>query len=343
MNQSLTPDLKLKGQSRICFGEALALLPQLLPTNRSVVVVTDQTIEELHPSLLGAYPRCVVGQGESIKTLRTVEELYGRFLELGVDRSWWVVAVGGGIVCDVAGFVASTYMRGLHFGSIPTTLLAQVDASVGGKTGVNLLGYKNMVGTFSQPDFVICDPSLLATLPLRERRAGLAEALKMAVIGDPELFTLIEEHSAALLASDANLLKQVIERSVRLKAAIVERDEREADERRLLNLGHTFGHAIEHGSACYNHGEAIAIGLVMAARVARKQGLLKPEVEESIRQAVEALGLPRACEVSREVLLEAMARDKKGAGERIALILPTAIGRCEIAPMTLSEIGALMD
>ena len=341
MKQTPEPLLVVKNRSKIYQGRAQERLPILLPEGRPVVVVTDENLAATYPELIGERPCCRIGRGEAIKNLATVERLIREVLSLGVDRSWFVLAIGGGIVCDVAGFVASTYMRGLPFGFLPTSLLAQVDASVGGKNGVNIEGYKNMIGTFTQPDFVLCDASLLRSLPEREFRAGLAEVVKTAIIGDAGLFVRLEENPAALTAASESLLEEVVARAVRVKATIVERDERERGERRLLNLGHTFAHAIEKCCGRYNHGEAVAIGLGMATRVAVRRGVLTDQEAERIVRLLQALGLPLACEVPLRDLVAAMARDKKGEGDRIAVILPSGIGQCEIAPMTLSEIEAM--
>ena len=183
----MKPAFNVRQQSEVYISSAAEILPELLPQGR-VVVVSDATIDRLYHPLLAKYDSVLIGTGESIKTLQTVETLYRRFIELGVDRSTFVLGIGGGIVTDVAGFAASTYMRGLPFGFISTTLLGQVDASVGGKNGVNVDGYKNMAGTFTQPQFVVCDPSLLRSLPDREFRAGLAEVVKAAIIADADLF-----------------------------------------------------------------------------------------------------------------------------------------------------------
>ena len=219
-------------------------LPRLLPKGR-VVVISDINMDRHYHSLLAQYDHVLISQGETSKTLHTVDKIYRQFIELGVDRSTFVLGIGGGIVTDVTGFVASTYMRGLEFGFISTTLLGQVDASVGGKNGVNVDGYKNMVGTFNQPRFVICDVGMLSTLSMREFRTGLAEMIKAGVIADQCLFERLEQVSLQNLREDNQLLSELVYRAIRVKADIVERDEREAGDRRKLNLGHTLAHAIE--------------------------------------------------------------------------------------------------
>ena len=255
----MKPTFNVREQSEIYIGPTADILSGVLPEGR-VIVVSDATIDRLYHPLLAPYDTVLIGAGESIKTLQTVESIYRRFIELGADRSTFVLAVGGGIVTDVAGFAAATYMRGLSFGFVSTTLLGQVDASVGGKNGVNVDGYKNMAGTFKQPRFVICDPEMLRTLSDREFRTGLAEVVKAAVIADADLFTRIENVSFEALRADTDLLTDAISAAVRVKADIVERDEHETGDRRKLNLGHTLAHAIEKCSNRMNHGEAVAVG-----------------------------------------------------------------------------------
>ena len=248
----MEPIFNVRQQSEIYIGPTSDILPGVLPGGR-VVVVSDATIDRLYHPMLAPYDTVLIGLGESIKTLQTVESIYRRFIELGVDRSTFVLGIGGGIVTDVAGFAAATYMRGLDFGFVSTTLLGQVDASVGGKNGVNVDGYKNMAGTFSQPRFVICDPGMLRTLSDREFRAGLAEVVKAAIIADADLFARIEATTFDDLRSDTDLLTDAVSASIRVKADIVERDERESGDRRKLNLGHTLAHAIEKCTNRLNH------------------------------------------------------------------------------------------
>lgn len=342
MEQRLEPQFTVRGRSRIYVGEAAELLPRLLPPGGRVVVISDANIDRRHHGLLARYEHLLIGTGESAKTLRTVETLYDRLIELGADRSTFVLGIGGGIVTDVAGFVASTYMRGLRFGFVSTTLLGQVDASVGGKNGVNVDGYKNMVGTFNQPDFVVCDTTLLATLPLREFRTGLAEALKAGIIADAGLFETLERTSVEELRRDRALLEKIVTAAIRVKADIVERDEREGGERRKLNLGHTFGHALEKCSSKMNHGEAVAVGTVIAARGAVKLGLLEDAERERIEGALARLGFETESPVELRKLLKAVARDKKAEGELVRMVFPERIGACTVRPTALAELAELL-
>ena len=274
-------DINIKDRSRVVVGNVGELLPALLPHKR-VVVVSDTNIDRHYHSLIEPYDHVLIGLGEASKTLLTLDAIYRRFIELGVDRSCFVLAIGGGIVTDVAGFAASTFMRGLEFGFISTSLLGQVDASVGGKNGVNVEGYKNMVGTFTQPKFVICDVDLLRTLSPREFRTGLAEIIKAAVIADAELFEMLEQADFSTLQRDSDTLSEMVYRAIKVKADIVERDERESGDRRLLNLGHTLAHAIEKSSSKFNHGEAVAVGLAMIAEVAANRDMLAVADKERI-------------------------------------------------------------
>lgn len=332
---------RLAGLSEVFIGPLADLLPGLLPQGR-IVAVSDPTVARLQAPLLAPYETFLIGEGEGQKTLTTVESLYRRFLAAGVDRGTFVLAVGGGIVTDVAGFAAATYMRGLRFGFVPTTLLSQVDASVGGKNGVNVDGYKNMAGTFTQPQFVVCDPALLRTLPEREFRAGMAEVVKAAIIADADLFGRVEAASPEALRTDRDLLSDAISASVRVKADIVERDERDEGERRKLNLGHTLAHAIEKCSSAMNHGEAVAVGTALIADAAVRMGLLSSPDRDRIRALLGRLGFTLEPPVPLKRLLEEVGKDKKSRDGLLHIVLPVGVGDCEVRPMPVSEFAALL-
>ena len=333
--------LQVAGRSRVVVGRAVEELPRLLPEGR-VIVLTDRNVVRCRPELFtGCDPICME-QGEEHKTLQTVEYVCRELIRRGADRTTFLLGVGGGIVTDVTGFVASIYMRGIPFGFVSTTLLGNVDASVGGKNGVNLDGYKNMAGVFAQPQFVVCDTSLFATLPRREISAGLAEAVKAGIIGDKALFELIEQSGFAGLCDDPKAMDKVVVHSVRLKAAIVGRDEREHGERRKLNLGHTFGHAVEKCSREMNHGEAVAVGMAIAARLAVRLGLLAAETCDRIVRLLSALGFATESPVPVEQLLAAVTKDKKSEGGTIHLVLPTAIGACEVRTLTFEALSEIV-
>ena len=272
--------------------------------------------------------------GERFKRLSSVEALSEKFLKLGADRKAVVLAFGGGVVGDVAGMLASVYMRGVKLVQIPTTVQAQLDAAIGGKTGVNLRAGKNLVGTFYQPQIVLIDPATLVTLPTREFRAGMYEALKAGVIGNPELFTRLEKSSIATLRNnkDKDFLTWVLAESVRLKAQVVSADEKEGDLRRVLNFGHTIGHALEAATnyRTFLHGEAVAWGMIAATRISAEIGLCENAVYDHIARATLAWGpLPKVT-VQTAKALRLMQSDKKTEAGTIHFVLPREIGRVEM-------------
>ena len=334
--------LQVAGRSRVVVGRTVEELPRLLPQGR-VIVLTDRNVARCRPELFEDCDPICMEPGEEHKTLQTVEEVCRELIRRGADRTTFLLGVGGGIVTDVTGFVASVYMRGVPFGFVSTTLLGCVDASVGGKNGVNYEGYKNMVGTFNQPDFVLCDPAMLDTLPEREFRAGLAEIVKAGLIADRELFGLFESHSLEEFRRDRALLGEAVMRAVKVKAHIVERDERESDERRKLNLGHTFAHAIEKCSRDFLHGEAVAIGTVMIARLSERLGTVTAEEAARVRSVFERMGLPVATGIELPRLIAALKHDKKKEARSVAFVLMRGIGDCEIRPMTFDEIDRTAD
>jgi 3-dehydroquinate synthase len=271
--------------------------------------------------------------GERHKKLATVEKLSEQLSRLGADRNSVIIAFGGGVVGDVTGLVASLYMRGVDLVQIPTTVLAQVDASIGGKTGVNLNAGKNLVGTFHHPSVVLIDPAVLSTLPEREFRAGLYEALKCGVIGKPELFLALENVDIKKLRRDPVKLEWIIAESVKLKAEVVSSDERENGLRRVLNLGHTIGHALEAqtGYRHFLHGEAVAWGMIASAKIASAMNLIEGAGASRITDATRALGpLPRVQSRSRDIL-RLLKSDKKTRNGVVHFVLPREIGKVEIA------------
>jgi 3-dehydroquinate synthase len=278
----------------------------------------------------------VLPPGEQEKSPARYLELIDALATLGASRDACVLALGGGVVGDLAGFAAATWMRGVRFVQLPTTLLAMVDSSVGGKTAVDLPQGKNLLGAFHQPTAVIADTATLDTLPARELRAGLAEVAKYGALGDAAFLDWVDAHAEVLLARDTDALAEAITRSVRHKAAIVSRDERESGERALLNLGHSFGHAIEaeQGFGGLVHGEAVAVGMVLAARLSARLGLAGADDARRIAAVLERLelptGLPTGLEPTR--LLQRMRLDKKNVSGRLRLILWHGIGQAVVVP-----------
>ena len=270
-----------------------------------------------------------VPEGEAAKTLAVAQHCWDQLLTAGLDRTSTVLALGGGAVGDVAGFAAATYMRGVNFVQLPTTVLAQVDASIGGKTAIDHPLGKNMIGAFHQPRLVIADPAVARTLPEREFRSGLAEIVKHGIVLDADYFAELERDLAPLAARDLEVLERIIGGSCRLKASVIERDEREAELRHVLNYGHTIGHALEAstGYARYTHGEAVSLGIVAEARLARRLGIADDETTARQERMLEALGLPvRAPSIDVEPVVSAMARDKKAKDGRIPFVLAPRIG-----------------
>jgi 3-dehydroquinate synthase len=328
------------GRSIICVGEKMSNLPQYL-ADSPAIVITDENVARHYQQYFPDCERIVLETGEAIKTLDTVRELYERLIALAADRSVCLIGIGGGIVCDITGFTASTYLRGVRFGYVPTTLLAQVDASVGGKTGVNFSGYKNMIGVFSQPEFVICDPEILMTLPELELAAGFSEIIKHAAIADAGYFSFLEKNTGNGLEMSLEILEKIIYESVAIKAAIVGRDETEKGERRKLNFGHTFGHAVEKTTGL-PHGMAVSIGMMTAAKLSAAKGMLDAAEVDRIENLLARFSLPTQLAFDADRVMDAMARDKKREGDHIHFVLLSAIGKAVIAPITLAELSAVL-
>jgi 3-dehydroquinate synthase len=332
------------GQRSYTIGIACGNLRKLSETirekvvDRSVVVVTDSNVGPLYlnhvcqqlTGIATSVQTLTVDAGESSKSVAVCDSLWQQMDDFGTDRSTVVVALGGGVVGDLAGFLAATYARGLDFIQIPTSLLAQVDSSVGGKVGINLPQSKNMVGAFWQPQSVVIDPEVLDTLDEANFVAGMAEVIKYGLIMDAELFAFIEKNIVAIKQRDYGVMAKLIAWCCRCKAQIVQEDERESSGRRaILNYGHTYGHAIESvfGYGEYLHGQAIAIGMVCAARLAKQLAMVDQAFCDTQRQLFEALGLPVDCPQQRhDELIDAMMRDKKVVGGTLKMILPKSIG-----------------
>jgi 3-dehydroquinate synthase len=309
---------------------------------RQAIVFTDENVQDPHAITVAeslvkkAIDVAIVAikPGEASKSVEVAAGLWQGLFDLDADRQTVVVAVGGGVVGDLAGFVAATYARGLRFLQVPTSLLAQVDSSVGGKVGVNLPQAKNMVGAFFQPLGVLIDTDTLDTLPDRELRSGLGEAIKYGVILDAELFAYLEAHAAELVQRRTEPMAHVVSRCCRLKADVVQRDEREESGlRAVLNYGHTFGHALETltGYAQWLHGEAVAIGMMCAARLANRLGRVDSGFVQRQQSLLQAVRLPTELpELDGEEFLAAMRHDKKTRDGRLRLVLPTRLGAVEL-------------
>lgn len=322
--------------SKILIGERMQNLGKYLPTGKTIII-TDDNIRKLYGHILQSYPVISIGLGEKHKTLETLTRIFDMLVEFEADRSTFIVAIGGGIVCDVAGFAASVYMRGLRFGFVSTSLLSQVDASVGGKNGVNFRGYKNMLGVFNQPEFVIIDISMLQTLSKKEYISGFAEIIKAAAIKNESLFSFLEMNFAAALNMEIQVMEKLIYEAVLIKSQVVEQDEKEKGERKKLNFGHTFAHAIEHTTGKL-HGEAVSIGMVLAADLSVRLGLLKHSEFERLTLLLKNMELPVKLQADYSDMIDAMKKDKKREGDYLNMIFLDRIGNALIKKISFKQL-----
>lgn len=344
--QTLNVDLAERSYP-IFIGAGLLHEPALLSpyiAGKQVLIVTNTTVGPLYLAKVEAMLRAVgkdlqiesqvLPDGEQHKTLDTIARIFDRLLELGFNRKATVVALGGGVVGDMAGFAAACYQRGVPFIQVPTTLLSQVDSSVGGKTGVNHARGKNMIGAFYQPQAVVIDTDTLQTLPPREYSAGLAEVIKYGLIADAEFFAWLETNIAALMQREARAVQHAVRRSCEIKAQVVAEDETEGGVRAILNLGHTYGHAIETemGYGEWLHGEAVAAGMVMACQLSAALDWLEGSVVQRAERLLQQAGLPTAPpqSMTREAFERHMKLDKKVQDGKVRLVLLTALGQAVV-------------
>lgn len=327
--------------SRILIGESISNLTQYLPPGKTIII-TDENILKIYGSAFPPAPVIAIGTGEQNKTLDTLNFIFDKLVLHEADRSTFILAIGGGIVCDVAGFAASIYMRGLRYGFVSTTLLSQVDASVGGKNGVNFRKFKNILGVFNQPEFVIADTTLLKTLDEREYISGFAEIIKAAAIKNEELFGYLESNYEAARNKDAAVLEKIIYDSVLIKSHVVENDEKEKGERRILNFGHTFAHAIEHKTGML-HGEAVSIGMALASDLSVKLGHLRKADQERLMKLLQNMQLPVSMNThDMNSLIDAMKMDKKREGENLHMIFLDRIGHAIIETVSFNQLEKII-
>lgn len=327
------------GSSEIFIPRGIESLNEVLDPSSSIILA-DSNVFKLYASKIPEFRIIDAGEGEKAKTLEHAASLIGELLKEEMDRSSVIVGIGGGIITDLTGFIASIFLRGIRFGFVSTTLLGQVDAAIGGKNGVNYKGYKNMIGTIRQPEFVYCDLMSLSSLPEKDFVGGFSEIIKYAAIRKPELFTFLEENISKALDFNYEVLEYLVYESVMTKKIIVESDEREMGERKLLNFGHTFAHAIEklYGKS---HGEAVAIGMLMAAKFSVNLGIAPAPVPVRLKSLLVQTGLPVELEIDPKSMAEVMKKDKKRKASKMSFILLEDIGSAIVHDFPVSELESV--
>ena len=321
------------------FDYSINQLQQLV--DGDIILLTDQTVFNLHQQKFAGYKTIVIEAGEAFKHQQTVDKIINQLIEFYADRKTMLVGVGGGVVTDITGYVASVFLRGVEFAFVPTTILAMVDAAIGGKNGIDVGVYKNMVGTINQPKFLLYDNSFLQTLPTEQWINGFAEIIKHACIKDAKLFAELQHNSIEKYKNDAVLLAALIQKNVSLKTNIVVNDEFEQGERKLLNFGHTFGHAIEN---LYQvpHGNAVSIGIVLAAKISEEINNFYSVEKDSIVALLKQYQLPTRLNVDKGNVFSILTKDKKRVGDNINFILLNKIGEAVIQPVSLTQVEDLM-
>jgi len=329
--------IKTEGSESVIFiGAERIDLTGVIPSE-NVVIITDDNILQHYGSAFPPFPVLTVTPGEDSKRLKVIEHLAEQLLDLGIDRTGYLLAIGGGVVCDITGFLSSIYMRGVRTGYISTSLLSQVDASTGGKNGVDLGDTKNVLGCFKQPEIVICDTSMLHTLPEEEYLSGMAEMIKAAVIRDENLFSLIEKNIAGIKDRDKELMSDLVLRSVKIKAAIVTEDEKETGLRRILNFGHTYGHAVEMHTSV-RHGFAVASGMEMATWFSSRMGMIGDAEKNRILSLLNDFGLIVKHSIPDDMIGKFIMHDKKKSGSEIYFVFISAIGNPVVRKMPVERV-----
>jgi 3-dehydroquinate synthase len=320
------------------FDTAFSKLKEIV-SQKTTVLITDEHLAAAHPRIFKGWNTIVLKAGEEYKVQATVDSIIQQLIAMHADRTWTLVGVGGGVITDMTGYVASIFLRGLRFGFVPTTLLAMVDASIGGKNGIDVGVYKNMVGTITQPDFLLFDVALLKSLPENEWRNGIAEIIKHAAILDAPMFKELENHKLSFFQKNKSALQKLVQRNAALKANVVKEDEFEKDKRRLLNFGHTLGHAVEKQYELM-HGEAVAIGMAFAAQLSAE--MLGFKGRDKLIQLIDRYGLPVTAGYDKQKVFDVLVSDKKREGEQMNFILLQKIGKAVVKKIPLQEIFKLI-
>ncbi|MBN2863427.1 MAG: 3-dehydroquinate synthase [Bacteroidales bacterium] len=322
--------------SGILVGGRWEAVVKLLPRT-GAVIITDDNVFDIYGASFPSFPVLKIKPGEGSKQLKVIESLAKKLLKAGIDRSGFILAIGGGVVCDIAGFLASIFMRGIPFGYVSTSLLSQVDASTGGKNGVNLGGIKNVIGNFRQPEFVICDTTMLRTLPDDEYLSGLGELIKTGIIGDKSIIEMLENDQSGILGRDRNVLSALVSKAVKYKASVVARDEKESGLRRVLNFGHTYGHAIEVYKEV-KHGYAVASGMELAAFWSFEKGFIGKEEYLRIKNLLERYHLSDEIDIPAEKIEELVIHDKKKSGNDLNFVFIKGLGKPVVKKVPLAEV-----
>lgn len=334
-----------KRNSTVYTGETLSAIRKFTNPDNAVII-TDGNILKYYSAMFDDYPVIEIGTGEDVKNLATIEFIMRKMIELRCTRNTFLIGVGGGIVSDIAGFAASIFMRGIRFGFVSTTLLSQVDASVGGKNGVNVDMTKNMAGVFAQPEFVICDHRMLETLPRDEYINGIAELVKTACLDNSGLFEFVHANKQKILSMDMDIVSEAVYRSVKYKAAVVEADEKENDQRRVLNLGHTAGHAIEKVKGI-KHGFAVAAGMALALDISAANGFTTESDADEIKSLLAFFGLPSDIKgiINKNdlpAIMDAIESDKKRESDSVNFVLLKGPGEPFIKAVNFTELSDII-
>jgi 3-dehydroquinate synthase len=341
-NEALPVQYKFAGKSIGCFFDAdFSLIKNRLQKD-TTVFITDENIYAAHSEKFSGWQTIIIKAGEAFKNQRTVDFVISQLIDLHADRQTFIVGVGGGVVTDVAGFVASVYMRGLKFAFVPTSILAMVDASIGGKNGVDVGVYKNIVGVINHPEFLLYDYSFLETLPDGQWVNGFAEIIKHACIKDAEMFYFLEEYSLMKFQSSLTDTAAIIKKNVDIKYGVVSGDEHEAGERKLLNFGHTIGHAIENASHL-SHGHAISIGMAAACRISEEVNNFSKEETKRVTGLLSRYELPVVFTSDKQKTWEILQHDKKKSGTNMSFIVLDTIGKASVKSISLDHLHKIFN
>ncbi|HEV7329596.1 MAG TPA: 3-dehydroquinate synthase [Flavisolibacter sp.] len=323
-----------RGATTFYFDASFAHLKKIV-SQETTVLITDSHIAAAYPKLLKGWNTIILNAGEAYKVQATVDDVIRQLIAMHADRTWTLVGMGGGVVTDITGYVASIYLRGVSFGFVPTTLLAMVDAAIGGKNGIDVGLYKNMIGTINQPQFLLYDVALLKSLPVNEWRNGFAEIIKHAAILDAVMYKELEKKKLLFYQKNKPALQKLVQRNALLKAKVVKEDEFEKDKRRLLNFGHTLGHAVEKQYELM-HGEAVAIGMVFASKLSAE--LLQFKGADKLIQIIDQYGLPITAGYNKQKVFDVLVSDKKREGEQMNFVLLEKIGKATVKKIPLQEL-----